>query len=283
MNIVIYLRVSSEQQVERELSIPAQREALQRYADERGWKIVDEYVDEAKSAKTDARPEFQRMIAAAQQPLKNFEAIVVHKFDRFSRNRADHAVYKALLKKHGVIVVSASEPVDADTPHGFLLESMLEVISEFYNVNLRHETLKGMRENAAQGFHCGGRVPFGYRRVQIGQKVTYGLGTNNEVMLVRQMFQMAGEGHGGKRIARELNQQNIIKGKRWAPSTVLAILNNPVYLGHRVWNRKSDADGKQNDLSELIVTENAHPAIVDQQLWDIVQASLMARKINKKQ
>ena len=283
MNIVIYLRVSSEQQVERELSIPAQREALQRYADERGWNIVDEYVDEAKSAKTDARPEFQRMIATAQQPLKNFEAIVVHKFDRFSRNRADHAVYKALLKKHGVIVVSASEPVDADTPHGFLLESMLEVISEFYNVNLRHETLKGMRENAAQGFHCGGRVPFGYRRVQIGQKVTYGLGTDNEVMLVRQMFQMAAEGHGGKRIARELNQQNIIKEKCWAPSTVLAILSNPVYLGHRVWNRKSDAEGKQNDLSEWIVTENAHPAIVDQQLWNVVQASLMARKINKKQ
>lgn len=183
MNIVIYLRVSSEQQAERELSIPAQREALQRYADECGWTIVDEYVDEAKSAKTDARPDFQRMIADAQKSDKNFDAIVVHKFDRFSRNRADHAVYKALLKKHGVVVVSASEPVDADTPHGFLLESMLEVISEFYNVNLRHETLKGMRENASQGFHCGGRVPFGYRRVQIGKKVTYELGKVEEVKL----------------------------------------------------------------------------------------------------
>ncbi|MDN4080090.1 recombinase family protein [Paenibacillus polymyxa] len=283
MNIVIYLRVSSEQQVERELSIPAQREALQRYADERGWSIVDEYIDEAKSAKTDARPDFQRMIAAAQQPDKHFDAIVVHKFDRFSRNRADHAIYKALLKKQGVTVVSASEPVDADTPHGFLLESMLEVISEFYNVNLRHETLKGMRENASQGFHCGGRVPFGYRRVQKGRKVTYELGTHKEVELVQQMFQMAVEGHGGKRIARVLNQQNIIEGKRWAPSTVLAILDNPVYLGKRVWNKKSDADGKLNDASEWIVTENAHPAIVDQQLWYAAQASLMERKINKPQ
>lgn len=283
MNIVIYLRVSSEQQAERDLSIPAQREALQRYADERGWSIVDEYVDEAKSAKTDARPDFQRMIADAQKTDKRFDAIVVHKFDRFSRNRADHAIYKALLKKQGVTVVSASEPVDADTPHGFLLESMLEVISEFYNVNLRHETLKGMRENASQGFHCGGRVPFGYRRVQTGRKVTYELGTDKEVKLVQQMFQMAAEGHGGKRIARALNQENIIEGKRWAPSTVLAILNNPVYLGKRVWNKKSDADRKQNDVSEWIVAEDAHPAIVDQQLWDAAQASLMARKINKTQ
>lgn len=280
---MIYLRVSSEEQAERELSIPAQREALQRYADERGWSIVDDYVDEAKSAKTDAKPDLQWMIANAQKSDKHFDAIVVHKFDRFSRNRVDHAVYKALLKKHGVTVVSASEPVDADTPHGFLLESMLEVISEFYIVNLRHETLKGMRENASQGFYCGGRVPFGYRGVQTGRKVTYELGTDKEVKLVQQMFKMAAEGHGGKRIARELNQQNIIEGKRWAPSTVLAILNNPVYLGKRVWNKKSDADGKQNDASEWIVAENAHPVIINQQLWGAVQASLMARKINKTQ
>jgi len=283
MNIVIYLRVSSEQQAERDLSIPAQREVLWQYADERGWSIVEEYVDEAKSAKNDARPDFQRMIAAAQQSNRNFDAIVVHKLDRFSRKREDHIIYKALLKKQGVFVLSATEPTEPETPHGMLLEGMLEVISEFYNVNLKHETLKGMRENASQGFHCGGRVPFGYRRVQTGQKVTYGLGTYDKVKLVQLMFQMAAEGHGGKRIARELNQQNIIKGKRWAPSTVLAILGNPVYLGKRVWNRKSDADGKQNDVSEWIVMENAHPAIVDQKLWDTAQASLLTRKINKTQ
>lgn len=130
MNVVIYLRVSSDQQAERQLSIPAQREALQRYASDKGWTIIEEYVDEAKSAKTAERPEFQRMIAAAKQPDKNFNAILVHKFDRFSRNRQDHIVYKALLKKQGIFVLSASEPTEPDTPHGLLLEGMLEVISE---------------------------------------------------------------------------------------------------------------------------------------------------------
>ncbi|WP_037285725.1 recombinase family protein [Saccharibacillus sacchari] len=281
MNVVTYLRVSSEQQAERELSIPAQREALQRHADKSGWNIVAEYVDEARSAKTDERPAFQQMIGIAQKTNKTFEAIVVHKFDRFSRSRADHAIYKALLKKHGVVVVSASEPIEADTPHGFLLESMLEVISEFYNVNLRHETLKGMRENAAQGFHCGGRVPFGYRHTQIGRKVIYELGAKHEVALIRQIFQMAAEGQGGKRIAGELNRQSVIAGKRWSPSTVLSILANPVYLGQRVWNKKKDADGKRNEISEWVITEDAHPVIVDQQLWDAAQSSLMQRKQRK--
>lgn len=230
MNIVIYLRVSSEQQAERELSIPAQRETLQQYTDERGWNIVDEYVDEAKSAKTDARPDFQRMIAAAQQPSRNFDAIVVHKFDRFSRRREDHVIYKALLKKQGIFVLSATEHTEPDTPHGMLLEGMLEVISEFYNLNLKHETLKGMRENALQGFHCGGRIPFGYRRALNGVKVMYEFGTDEEVELVRQMFRMAADGMGGKRIASELNQQGLPKGRRWLPSTILAILDNQVYL-----------------------------------------------------
>jgi DNA invertase Pin-like site-specific DNA recombinase len=281
MNVVTYLRVSSEQQAERELSIPAQREALQRYAEERGWSIVGEYVDEARSAKTADRPSFQRMIAAAQQPNKNFEAILVHKFDRFSRNRADHVVYKALLKKQGVVVLSATEPTEPDTPHGILLEGMLEVISEFYNVNLKHETLKGMRENAEQGFHCGGRVPFGYRRDQKGSKVTYKLGPDEEVKIVRQIFKMAAEGMGGKRIARELNMQGVPEGYRWRPSTILAILGNQVYLGHRVWNKKSVVNGAMNPVNEWIVTKNAHPAIINEELWNAAQASLMTRKQSK--
>lgn len=278
MNIVIYLRVSSEQQADRELSIPAQREALQRYADERGWNIIDEYVDEAKSAKTDARPAFQRMIAAAQQPDKNFEAILVHKFDRFSRSREDHVVYKSLLKKRGVLVLSAMEPTEPNSPHGVLLEGMLEVISEWYSMNLKHETLKGMRENAIQGFHCGGRVPFGYKRVQQGVKVFYELGTNQETDLVVQIFRLAADGFGGKRIAKKLNIQASMPGKRWSPSTVLSILSNQVYLGRRVWNRKRSADGTQLAADDLIVTEDAHPPIIDMELWNAAQASLLSRR-----
>lgn len=173
-------------------------------------------------------------------------------------------------------MLSVTEPTEPDTPHGMLLEGMLEVISEFYNVNLKHETLKGMKENAEQGFHCGGRVPFGYRRLQIGSKVTYELGSDEEVRVVRQMFNMAAEGMGGKRIARELNQQGIPKGRHWLPSTVLAILSNQVYTGRRVWNKKSMAKGALNAEKQWIVTPNAHPSIIDKKLWDAAQAIIAA-------
>ncbi|QSF45288.1 recombinase family protein [Paenibacillus tianjinensis] len=280
MNIVTYLRVSSEQQANKELSIPAQREALFKYAEEKGWTVVEEYIDEAKSAKTDARPEFQRMIAAAQKSDKGFQMILVHKFDRFSRSRADHVIYKALLKKQGVIVTSASEPTEPDTPHGVLLEGMLEVISEFYNVNLRHETLKGMRENAVQGYHCGGRAPFGYRRKREGVKVTYCLGPNEEVGIVRTIFELAAEGWGGKRIMRELNRMGA-GGRRWTPSTVLSILSNQAYRGYRIWNKKCIVEGTRNAEVEWIVVKEAHPAIIDDKLWNAAQSVLELRRPTK--
>ncbi|WP_172198095.1 recombinase family protein [Saccharibacillus qingshengii] len=278
MNIALYLRVSSEQQAERQLSIPAQREALRKYALNKGWNIVEEFVDEAKSAKTDERPSFQEMIAAAQGNNANFQAILVHKFDRFSRSRADHVIYKALLKKQGIQVLSVTEQTDPDTPHGMLLEGILEVISEFYNLNLKQETLKGMRENAAQGYHCGGRAPFGYRLVREGSKVSYGLGPQEEIDLVKQIFSMASEGMGGKKIARILNAQGIPKGRRWAPSTVLSILQNEAYLGQRVWNKKSEVGGYKNAKEEWIISKGCHPAIINEDIWVICQEKINARR-----
>jgi DNA invertase Pin-like site-specific DNA recombinase len=283
MNVVIYLRVSSEQQAERQLSIPAQREALLQYAGEKGWNIIECYIDEAKTGKNANRPDFQRMIADAKKPVKEFQVILVHKFDRFSRSREDHIVYKALLKKQGIIVLSASEPTELDTPHGMLLEGMLEVISEFYNMNLKHETLKGMKENAIQGFHCGGRAPYGYRLLRTGAKVNYCLGPELEVATVQRMFKMASEGAGGKKITRFLNKLEAEREstKKWSPSTVLSLLSNHAYLGYRTWNKKSEVNGHKNPESEWIVTKQRHPAIIDLKLWEVAQAELMSRRKTK--
>lgn len=280
MNVVAYLRVSSKQQSERELSIPAQREAIQRYADQKGWIIVEEFVDESKSAKTADRPAFQRMIAKAKQPEKDFKAIVVHKFDRFSRSREDHIIFKALLKKQGIFVYSATEHTEPDTPHGMLLEGMLEVISEFYNLNLKNETLKGMKENASRGFYCGGRIPYGYRTIVVGGHITLIPGERHEVEAVQLIFKLAAEGMGGKKIARILNEYNLANAddRRWSPSSVLSILDNQVYLGHRIWNKRTKGMTQFKDEDEWIITPSSHSPLISQQLWDAAQTELQQRK-----
>ena len=121
MKAVIYARFSSEKQ--NEASIEGQLRECLEYANFNGIEVIGNYIDRAQSAKTDHRPEFQRMIKDSYK--RPFDCILVWKLDRFARNRYDSAYYKNILKKNGVKVISAKENI-SDGPEGVLLESMLE-------------------------------------------------------------------------------------------------------------------------------------------------------------
>lgn len=157
MNAVIYARYSSDNQ--REESIEGQIRECKTFAQRNGMTIVGEYIDRAKSATTDKRPEFQRMIAESSK--KAFEIIIVWKLDRFARNRYDSAHYKAQLRKNGVKVISATESI-SEGAEGVLLESVLEGMAEYYSKELGEKTLRGMTENALKCKHNGGLCPLGF-------------------------------------------------------------------------------------------------------------------------
>ena len=150
MKVALYARVSSERQ-DIDLSISAQLKALREYASRNGQTVVKEYLDEAESGRSIDRPGFRQMIIAARQKPLPFEAILVWKLSRFARNREDSIIYKSLLRRQGIQVVSINEPVE-DSPAGRLLEGIIEVIDEFYSANLSQDVLRGQAENASRGF-----------------------------------------------------------------------------------------------------------------------------------
>jgi site-specific DNA recombinase len=287
VKVAIYVRVSSERQAEKELSIPAQMKAIQQYCQENGWIIVTEYIERGKSAKTDDREEFQKMIAMAKRSNRPFDAIVVHKFDRFSRKRDDHVIYKALLNKCGVKVISIIEQTEAETPQDMLLEGMLEVMSEFFNANLATEVRKGMTQNAKQGYNNGGTPPYGYRTEHLAlghqkTKAVWVLGPREEIDIIRWMFnQYAYENAGYKKIASQLNQKGVPtqKGGQWSASTIRAIIFNESYIGRKCWNKQDyQTKGKKwRDRSEWVITENAHPSIITKEIFDLSQQRAKAR------
>ena len=123
--------------------------------------VVKAYIDRALSAKSDRRPAFQNLIRDSKKRL--FEAVVVWKLDRFSRNRYDRAYYKRILRKNGVRVISATEPI-LDDATGILLESMLEGYAEFFSAELAEKVKRGMAENASVTLHLL-RVPSFWKRV----------------------------------------------------------------------------------------------------------------------
>ena len=131
MKAAIYARYSSDNQ--REESIEAQVRAIKEYADKNGIIITKVYTDEAKSATTDNRPKFLEMIKDSEFRL--FDAVIVHKLDRFSRDRYDSAYYKRVLKKNGVRLISVLEHLD-DSPESIILESVLQGMAEYYSKNL---------------------------------------------------------------------------------------------------------------------------------------------------
>ncbi len=277
MKVALYARVSSDKQ-DVDASIGAQINELRRYAANNEHIVISEFIDEAETGTSDRRPGFQSMIAAAKSPARTFDAILVWKLSRLSRSRADSILYKRLLRKHGVRVVSTNEHFD-DSPSGVLTESMFEAMDEFYSRNLAREVTRGMREVASRGFCVGSHTPYGYRRVKVldGSKERARLEPDNTTApVVRRIYANASRGLGVKAIAVDLNNDGIPSpGKsKWGWSRVHAILTNEVYVGTLVWGA-----GKFNVDAELepVRVENAHESLVSRQLFDRVQSILKSR------
>ena len=134
-----YIRVSDERQDE--YSPDSQLKLIRKYAKNNDYIIPDEYIfyDDGISAKsTNKRVEFNRMIALAKSDDKPFESIFVWKFSRFARNQEESIVYKSLLKKKGVSVISISEPI-IDDVFGSLIERIIEWMDEYYLIRLSGE------------------------------------------------------------------------------------------------------------------------------------------------
>ena len=180
---VLYARFSSDNQ--RSESIDAQIRAMQAYCKHNNIMIVDTYIDEAKSATTAQRPAFQRMMADSK--LGTFNIVLVHKLDRFARNRYDSAVCKRELKKSGISVHSVLENLN-DSPESIMLESVLEGMNEYYSQNLAREVMKGLKETALQCKHTGGTPPLGYDVEPVTRKLTVNEKEAEAVRLFRNTF-----------------------------------------------------------------------------------------------
>lgn len=153
-NVVFYGRYSSAKQ--NDTSIEAQLAECKAFAERNGYNIIGEYVDKGISGRSDDRPQFQQMIADSANKL--FDFVLVYQLDRFSRSRDDSVIYKTILRKNGVRVISAKENI-TDDPAGVLLETVIEGIGEYYSKELAVKIHRNGRLNAERGQFTGGTPP----------------------------------------------------------------------------------------------------------------------------
>jgi site-specific DNA recombinase len=227
---VLYARYSSSNQ--REESIDAQLRAMREHCEKENIEIVAEFTDEAISGKTDNRENFQKMISQLLKGHIQADFVLVHKFNRFARNKYDSALYKKKLKDIDIKVVSVSQKID-DSPEGELLEGFLETIDQYYSANLALEVRKGLRENALKGKHTGGQILFGYSLDDEGYYVP-----NENAKIVRRIFEEYVAGVPKVQICERLNKDGYRnqRGNKFNTRTLYDLLRNEKYIGNYVYS-----------------------------------------------
>ena len=226
------------------------------------------FVDAGESARTDKRPQFQEMIAAAR--AKQFDVILVHKFDRFARNDYDFVVYEKELEELGITVESISEPGDASTPAGYIGRRMMQVISTWYSKNLAVEVKKGMQRKVKNG-GWPKKAPFGYLNKHDKNSSWVNVDPRNGPFVTKAFKEMA----TGKwtleawaDYAFSLGYRSRF-GNRISRSKWSAIFHNRFYLGE-TWLKKGD-----------VPIKGSHQPLLDELTFAEVQRVLRLHNKNK--
>lgn len=275
MNAALYIRVSTEDQIE--LSPDSQKKLLLEYAKKNDLIVNDEHIfmDEGISGrKAEKRPEFMNMIALAKSKQKPFSQILVWKFSRFARNQEESIVYKNMLKKDGIEVISISEPI-IDGPFGSLIERIIEWMDEYYSIRLSSEVYRGMSEKARRGGVQSSK-PFGYDIVDNKYVII-----PEEANAVKEIYHKFIDGLRYREIADIINSKGIRnkRGNRFEGRSIRYILENPVYCGLIRWNYATQKDGgrKLKDSSEWIISKGEHEPIINEDLYNQVQEMITGK------
>jgi site-specific DNA recombinase len=286
--VALYMRVSTGRQAEHDLSIPDQRGQLKAWCRTHGYRIAAEFIEAGASAGDDRRPVFQQMIERACDGDQAFNTIVVHSYSRFFREAFEQEFYLRKLAKHGVKVVSITQPVGDETePVHAMMRKVIALFDEYQSKENAKHVIRSMKENARQGFWNGSMAPIGYKLVEAetrGTKVKKKLGVDSvEAETVRLMFNLylQGDGQSGalgvKEIVKWLNSHGYRsrRGKTFGVGTVHRLLTNTVYIGRWRYNQQCAKTHQKKSDQEIV--EVAVPAIVDEHVFARVQRLLHAR------
>ena len=225
---VIYLRVSSEEQVEN-FSLGTQEEICRREAQNRGYEITQIFREEGKSAKTiTGRPELLNLLQYCRKNKHEVEAVIVYRLDRISRQTADYLAIRKKLFDYGISLTSATEPT-GNSPTEKLVETVLAGFAQLDNDVRSERTKNGMRARFLSGLLTF-KAPIGY--INEGG---YGLKDPESFDKVKKAWDLMATGTKSlKDVSTYLNTQNLTYRNRpcfLRPTTLQRMFRNKFYMG----------------------------------------------------
>lgn len=146
--VALYCRVSTNDQ-----RADLQLHDLRRLAEQRGWKIVGEYIDEGYSGTKDRRPALDRLMADAHKG--RFDVIAVWRFDRFARSVRHLVVALDDFRERGIDFISMNEGIDTSTAAGRMVFSVIGAMAAYEADAIRERTRAGVAAARRRGKHIG--------------------------------------------------------------------------------------------------------------------------------
>lgn len=297
-----YIRLSREDGDKAESdSIGNQRKLITDYLkDKADFVLYDIYIDDGFTGTNFNRPSFQRMLADIETGHVN--CVIVKDLSRFGRDYIDTGRYlERFFPDRGVRFISITDNIDSMRQAYDMLLPIKNIFNEQYARDISQKVHASMKTKQKAGEFIGAFASYGYRKSPVDKNKLvvdeYAAG------VVRRIFRLYIEGYGKIRIAAMLNEEGIVcpseykklngdnyrnsnrleSTSYWTYSTINRILQNEMYIGNMVQNRKSQrmrGKPKVQDRKDWIVVKGTHEAVIDEETWNKAQDLLRRRTRN---
>jgi len=260
---VLYARVSTEKQVEKGLSIPAQIDIMKQYAQGRGWTVARVFKDEGKTGRNTNRPALQEMLKFCELD-GSIDVVLVHKLDRLSRSVVDTERLIVDLEDGGIHFDAAAESFDT-SPMGRANRRMASIWGQLYVENLAEETKKGLKRSIQEGMWPH-KAPVGYKNIPAANGKKRQIVPSEHASAVQHAFELYATGrYSLQTVGHAIAELGLVtrKGKPYSISRVKRVLVNPFYSGRMLWKGK--------------IYEGVHKPIVSHALFERVQRQCAER------
>ena len=300
----LYVRASTEYQ---NYSTDHQEAVLQEYATEHGFRITSIYRDKGRSGLTlDGRTGLLRLLTDIQSGRADFNVVLVYDVSRWGRFQDvdESAYYEYACRRAGIAVAYCAEPFTNDgSPLAAVLKGLKRAMAAEYSRELSAKVFRAQCRLTEAGFKQGGSAGYGLRRTAVSaagraksvlglgerknmptDRVTYTLGPENEIEVVKRIYEMyLIECVSDTGIARRLNEEGIENqfGRQWSPFHVKQILTNDKYAGTLVFNRSTQrlrSSRRPNAPATWVKVEDAFDAIVSREKLEEARAERQRRR-----
>ncbi len=283
-----YLRLSNEEaQGGESSSITNQRMIIENHCRQNGIILVRDFVDDGWSGGNFIRPAFQQMLGELEQGKAN--AVITKDLSRLGRDMREASYYaEQFFPEHGIRYIAISDNFDSDRDN--IMAPFMFAMNEVYLRDGSRKVRDVLKSKREDGQYCA-CPPYGYRKDPNRRSCL--IPDEMTAPMVQRIFTQAAAGDSSRKIALDLNASGVIPPLKfrvlyrdkfsesgaarasdlWNYTTVKRILKNPVYLGHTLLGKTRKASVKSKmkvpvPQDEWAVTENTHPPLVSQELFD---------------